>query len=147
MTSPAAVRHGYAWILLTGALALHVLDEAIHGFLSVYNPAVLRIRAVLPWLPVPTFTFSTWIAGLSFAVLILMAASRYAFLGRRWIVLASYPYAVIMTSNGLGHIAGSLYTQEFMPGIYSSPLLLAASIYLWWTARRTHAPISRTAAV
>ena len=76
----------------------------------------------------------------------LMALSRFAFLGRRWIVFASYPYAAIMTGNGLGHIAGSLYTWEFMPGVYSSPLLLAASIYLWWTARRTHALTSRTAA-
>ena len=146
MTSPAATRHAYAWILLTAALACHVLDEASHGFLAVYNPAVLRLRAVLPWLPVPTFTFSVWIAGLTLGVLTLMALSRFAFLGRRWIVFASYPYAAIMTGNGLGHIAGSLYTWEFMPGVYSSPLLLAASIYLWWTARRTHALTSRTAA-
>ena len=139
MPSPAATRHGWAWILLTAALACHVLDEAINDFLSVYNPSVVRIRAVLPWLPVPTFTFRAWILGLTFAVLALLSMSRFAFLGRRWIVPASYPYAAIMTANGLGHIAGSLYTQEFMPGVYSSPLLLAASIYLWRTAREAAA--------
>ena len=138
MNSPAASRHAYAWIFLTAALACHVLDEAAHGFLSVYNPAVLRIRTVLPWLPVPSFTFSTWIAGLTLAVVVLMILSRFAFLGRRWIVLASYLYAAIMTGNGLGHIAGSVYARDLMPGVYSSPLLLAASAYLLWTTWRTH---------
>ena len=34
-----------AWILLCLALALHVFDEATTGFLGVYNPTVLAIRA------------------------------------------------------------------------------------------------------
>jgi hypothetical protein len=54
---PADRRFGYAWLVFAGALALHVTDEATHGFLSVYNPNALAIRARFPFLPVPTFTF------------------------------------------------------------------------------------------
>ena len=42
----------------------------------------------------------------------------------------SYVFAVFMLINGLLHIAGSLHMRELMPGVYSSPLLIAASITL-----------------
>lgn len=32
-----------------------------------------------------------------------------------------------MFLNGFGHLAGSLYFQRWLPGVTSSPLLLAAS--------------------
>jgi len=34
------LRFGFAWVLLSLALTLHVIDEALTDFLSVYNPAV-----------------------------------------------------------------------------------------------------------
>jgi hypothetical protein len=139
-------RYAYAWLFLTAALAIHVLDEAANGFLGVYNPAVLAMRRALPWLPVPTFTFAVWITGLTLAIVALSALSPFAFHGRRWIRLASVPYAGFMTANGLGHIAGSLYVGDFLPGVYSSPLLIAASIYLWKAARISSALAARSAA-
>jgi len=39
------------------AFGLHVVDEALTDFLSVYNPIVRAVRARLPFLPLPTFTF------------------------------------------------------------------------------------------
>jgi hypothetical protein len=33
---------GIAWIALCLAFALHIIDEALTGFLSVYNPTVWR---------------------------------------------------------------------------------------------------------
>jgi hypothetical protein len=42
-------------VALCAALALHVADEALSGFLSVYNPAVRAIRERVPFLPLPTF--------------------------------------------------------------------------------------------
>ena len=55
---------GRAWIFLTIALALHVLDEAVHDFLSIYNPAARALRDRLPFLPLPTFSFGVWLGGL-----------------------------------------------------------------------------------
>jgi len=35
---------GIAWVALCLAFALHIVDEASTGFLSVYNPTVLAMR-------------------------------------------------------------------------------------------------------
>jgi hypothetical protein len=133
-------RHGIAWTLLALALALHVADEAANDFLSVYNPSVLRIRQAVPWLPLPVFTFDVWIAGLIAAVLLLLVLSRFVFLGRRWTIPASYLLGGFMTLNAIGHFAGSLVMGRAMPGVYSSPFLFAASIFLIFTARRKTRP-------
>src|SRR5438552_10327882 len=39
---------GFAWAALCVAFAIHVTDEALTDFLSVYNPAVRAIRARFP---------------------------------------------------------------------------------------------------
>jgi len=130
-------QHGWAWVALCLALALH--DEAATDFLSVYNPAALAIRDRLPFLPIPVFTFRVWLTGLIAAVGVLLVLSTFSFRGSRWMRLASYPFAILMLFNGLGHVAGSLYLQRLMPGVYSAPLLLAASICLLVTTRRLRA--------
>lgn len=131
-----ARRLGWAWVALTLALAAHVADEALTNFLSIYNPAVEAIRARVPWIPLPTFTFPIWLTGLILLVLVLLMLSPYAFRGRRWMVWLAYPLGVIMLLNGLGHFAGTVYLGRPMPGVYSSPLLLAAAAYLLIQARK-----------
>ena len=135
---------GFAWVALTLALGVHVADEAAHDFLSVYNPAVRAIREIVPWLPLPTFSFGIWIRGLVIAIAILAALTPVAFRGRRWIVLAAHPYAVLMFVNGLQHIGFSVYKRALMPGVWSSPLLLGAGLWLLISARRVlRAPAAR----
>lgn len=125
-----AYRHWVAWIALCGALAVHVLDEALTDFLSVYNPTVLAIRERYPFLPLPIFTFDVWLSLLIFAVVALTAVSFFVWKGRWAMRPISYVFAAFMLLNGLMHIAGSVYMGTFMPGVYSSPLLIAASIAL-----------------
>lgn len=131
----ATLRHGYAWALLCIALGIHVVDEALTDFLSVYNPLAERIRTDLPFLPLPIFAFEDWLAGLIVAIVALLLLSTSAFRGARWMVPFSYFFGTFMFLNGLGHIAGSIYLGRLMPGAYSAPLLLAASIYLVVRAR------------
>jgi hypothetical protein len=129
---------GRAWLWLCLALALHVLDEALTGFLTVYNPSVAAIRTKIPWLPLPVFRFDVWLAGLIFAIIALLVASVWVFRGVRWTRTAAYIFAIFMTVNALGHTAGTIFGQTVdsvrfdgpMPGFYSSPFLLATSIYL-----------------
>ena len=128
-------RFARAWVALALALGLHVADEALHDFLSVYNPAVRALRERLPWLPLPTFTFPVWLIGLILGVLLLLSLYPLARRRTRWVVLAAYPLGVLMTLNALQHLAGSLYLRRPMPGVYSSPVLLAASLWLLRTAR------------
>jgi hypothetical protein len=125
----ALAQFGLAWLILAGAIALHVADEALTGFLGVYNPAVRAIRARLPWLPLPTFTFPVWIAGLAAGVALLLALGPAAYRGTGWVVVAALPLSVAMMGNGLGHIVASLYKRRLMPGVVSSPVLIAASAF------------------
>lgn len=120
---------------MAAVIGVHVSDEAITDFLSVYNPAARAIRARLPYLPLPTFTFAVWLTGLSLGILALLALAPLAFRRVRWIIWVSFPLAVLMFGNGLGHIAGSFYLGHLMPGVYSAPLLLIASAWLFRQAQ------------
>lgn len=135
----AEARHfGKAWLALAAALALHVLDEALTGFLDVYNPTVLALRENAPWLPLPVFRFDVWLGGLIAGVLILLLLSKFAFRGAHWLRPPAFVLAVLMLFNGLSHIAATIMGRTVesvrlagpMPGVYSSPVLVAASIWL-----------------
>lgn len=110
------------------ALAIHVVDEALTDFLAIYNPAVLAIREKYPSISPPTFRFDVWLTLLILAVVLLVAASYFVWKGRWAMRPISYVFAGVMLFNGVLHIAGSIYMGRFMSGVYSSPLLLAASI-------------------
>jgi hypothetical protein len=127
---------GPAWVALCLALVLHVTDEALTDFLSVYNPAVDAIRVRLPFLPLPTFAFSVWLTGLTLAIILLLALSPFAYRNRPWMAPIAYAFSVLMTANGLGHIGGSIFMGRLMPGVYSSPVVLVSSIYLFQRVRR-----------
>jgi hypothetical protein len=95
---------GRAWLAPTFAILLHATDEAPTGFLSVYNPTGVAMRARIPWLPVATFGFGIWLGGLVAGIMIL---------------------------NALGHTAGTIAGRTFasirfprpMPGFYWSRLV------------------------
>lgn len=123
-------QHGYAWLAMAGALAMHVADESANDFLSVYNPVVRSIRSRLPWLPLPTFEYQVWLWGLVGGVALLVGLSWFVFRGHRWTIPASYTLAGFMALNGLGHFAGSALMHREMPGVISSPMLILAAIYL-----------------
>lgn len=133
----------WAWILLCLALAAHITDEAATGFLSVYNPTVMAIRERVPWLPLPIFRFDAWLGGLIVADLLLFSLSVFLFRGAKWMRPICWAFAVIMLMNGIGHTLGTIFGRTVasvtfprpMPGFYSSPLSLAASLYLMYRLR------------
>jgi hypothetical protein len=129
-------RWALAWAALCAAFALHVLDEAANDFLAWYNPTVLALRARLPWLPMPVFTFPVWITGLTIAVAALAALTPIVRRGRRWLISLAYVYGTIHVANAIGHISTSIAGQWFAPGVYSSPVLLASGL---WLLYETHA--------
>ena len=123
-------RFGRAWLALTIALGLHVVDEALTDFLSVYNPIVRDARARFGWFPMPEFTFGIWLGGLSLLVAVLLLLTPLAYRGSRALRIFAYPYGVIMFLNGIGHLAGSIYLERWAPGATTAPLLLATSSWL-----------------
>ena len=137
---------GRAWIGMWLALAVHVTDEALTGFLSVYNPTVLALRAKFGLWPMPTFDFRTWLTGLILAILFLAALTPFAFRNAGWIRPLFYFCAIVVgILNALGHTIGTIlgHTVDSVrfarpaPGFYSSPLLFAAAIYALIQLRST----------
>lgn len=129
-------RFGVAWVAFALALAVHVTDEATHNFLAVYNPSVLAIRARLPFLPIPTFTFGVWISLLVAGIFLLLCLSPLAFRGSGWLLIAAWPLGLIIgLANASLHIGSSIYYKRSMPGVYSSPVLLIAAVFLLAAAR------------
>jgi hypothetical protein len=125
-----------AWVALALALGLHVADEALTGFLPVYNGVVEGIRARHPWVPLPTFTFPVWLGGLILGVLVLLALTPVVSRGALWLRVVSVILGVLMAGNALGHIGASVYWGRLAPGVYSSPILLIAAMALVVTAVR-----------
>jgi hypothetical protein len=138
MTSCATTpnqRFGIAWVTFALSLAVHVSDEAAHDFLSTYNPSVRAIRDRLPFLPLPTFTFEVWLTLLLVGILLLLCLSPFAFRGNPWLRILARPLAIVVgVLNAALHISSSLYFHRWMPGVYSSPLLLLAGILLLATS-------------
>ena len=125
-------RHWLAWMGLCVALAVHVADEALTGWLDWYNPTVRAIHEQYPLVSIllPVITFEVFLSLLIFAVVMLTAVSYFVWKGRWAMRPISHVFAVVMLTNGLVHIAHSLYMRQLMPGVYTSPLLLIASIVL-----------------
>lgn len=124
-------RWALAWGGLTAAFALHVLDEATHDFLAWYNPTALAIRQRLGGVPFPpVFSFAAWLTGLCAAVALLAALTPLIRPGRRWPIVAAVVYGVVHVANALAHIVVSLRGRWLAPGVLSSPLLLAAAVWL-----------------
>lgn len=136
-------RFGICWLVFGYTLALHVLDEAGHDFLSVYNPNAQALRRLLPFLPMPVFTFREWIGGLLCALTIWLALAPLAFRENRWQRWLAIPVSILAgIANALGHILSSLYLRRFMPGVYSAPLILLSGIMLLRSALRFESEVA-----
>lgn len=95
----------------------------------------------------PTFGSREWLIGLIVGWAILVSLSPLAFHGAAWLRPMAWIYAAIMLLNGLGHtlftiLGRTVSTVTFprpAPGFYSSPFLLAASLWMIVRLRQTAA--------
>jgi len=125
-------RNAIAWLCLVSALAIHVFDEATTGFLSFYNDTILGLRETLSFFRAPTFTFSSWITGLTIALAMGFALTWQVSRGGKFIRVLTIAVAVLMLGNALGHLLGSAYLGRILPGFRSSFLLLPAALWMLW---------------
>jgi len=145
-------RVGWAWVLLCGAMAVHTADEATHGFLSVYNATVLGRRTGAAWLPLPTFGFTEWLAGLIAVNILLLALTVFLVRGSKLMRRIAWVFACIMVLNAIAHTVGTIFGRTLasvrfprpMPGFYSSPLLFAAGVYLLYRLAASRSPVCRS---
>jgi len=130
------LRFGIAWMALVFALAIHVVDELVSGFLPFYNSLVTSMRATYEWFPMPTFSLPVWLNGLGIVLVALLLSSPLVFEGKRFMRPVAFVFGALMLLNGIGHIIASLYYARAIPGVYSSPLLLVAALFLLLMAYR-----------
>jgi hypothetical protein len=129
---------GTAWFLLCLAFCAHVADEALTGFLPIYNATVLAMRSQYKWFPMPTFEFREWLTGLIIANIVLLLLTPFAFRNAWWLRPLAYFHAILHFLNATGHTLATIFGQTVStihfarpaPGFYSSPLLYAGSTYL-----------------
>ena len=121
---------GIAWMGLVYALAIHVIDEMINGFLPFYNSAVTTLRETYSWLVLPTFSYGIWLIMLGIGLTALLVASPLVFEGHRFMRPVAFVFGGLMVLVALGHVVASVVIGYAAPGVYSSPLLFAAAIWL-----------------
>ena len=135
----------HAWILLCLCLGLHVFDEAMTGFLGIYNPTVTALRERLGWWPMPTFEFGQWLTGLLVACVVLLALTGFVARGALGTRILAYGFAVIMLLNAASHTMATIFGRTVAtvtfprpaPGFWSSPFMAAAAIYVLVQLRRS----------
>lgn len=124
-------RFGICWLFFGYTVALHVLDEAGHNFLAVYLPNAHAIRRAAPFLPIPIFTFESWIGSLALGLTLWLLLTPLALQGQKWLRGVAIPVAMVVgILNGAAHIVSSIYMGRMMPGVYSAPLLLLSGTVL-----------------
>ena len=136
----------WVWLVFCAAIALHVIDEALTGFLAVYNPTVMVLRGRWVWFPMPVFRFETWLSGLVAGVLLLLLLTPLATRAPRWFRIPARVLSVLMMLNACGHILFTVLGRTVAevtfrrpaPGFWSSLLLLPVSVWLF--RRLGHAP-------
>jgi hypothetical protein len=144
--------YGAAWFLLCLAFCAHVADEALTGFLPIYNATVLAMRSQYKWFPMPTFGFREWLTGLIIANIALLSLTPFAFRNAQWLRPLAYFYAFVHLLNATGHTLATIFGQTVStihfrrpaPGFYSSPFLFAGSIYLLIRLRATRGSQSQS---
>jgi hypothetical protein len=136
---------GSAWLALCLAFALHILDEATTGFLAVYNPTMTILHARWNWFPMPTLRLGEFLVLMIALCGVLFCLTPVAARGMAGLRPVAWAYALIMFLNGLshtlfsilGHTVAAVTFSRPAPGFYSSPFLLAASLWLMLRLRRT----------
>ena len=123
-------RNVVAWLLLVSTIALHVVDEAINGFLPFYNDMVKSLRQRVGFFPAPTFSFEIWLTGLVVGILLCFGLTVFIARGGRLVRALAIMLGVLMLFNALGHLSGSLYFGRILPGAWSSPLLLLSALFM-----------------
>lgn len=130
MAPPRSGRLSRAWLALTLALTLHVAEGAVRDYLAFYNPLAMSLRDMLLWTWMPTFTFAAWLGGWIVILAALYGLTWFAACPARWVVWCALAYAEVVFLFSAAKLAFAIYLQKAIPGVFTAPLLLIASLWL-----------------
>jgi hypothetical protein len=109
-----------ALLVAVAAQALHVLEEASTGFHRRFGP-LFGVEGMPFWLFVAVNV--AWIT-------VWLAASRELRQVRAWAFFAAWFLAIAGTLNGVAHPVLATVVGGYFPGLISSPVVGAASLWL-----------------
>jgi hypothetical protein len=143
--SPGSSKLGWAWILQCSALAVQIWDAAVHDFIGYYNATMLTLYGHFQFFPRLDIESKQWLALPILLELLLLALTPLAFRNVRWIRLLAYALTLGGCLVAVGQIVAtirggtvpSVRFERTSPGFFSSPLLLFASLWLFWSLRQT----------
>ena len=124
---------GLAWLFLCVAFCAHVADETLTGFLDVYNPTVLAVRAQHPWFTMPTFKIPRTVDRAHPCERVVLAADT-ARISEGALAAPGGLFLRLRTLlNGLGHTMATIFGRTVSAGSLpptSLGLLLLATTFL-----------------
>lgn len=123
-------RNVVAWLLLVSTVGLHVCDETMTDFLPFWNQFVIDLRERFGFFLAPTFSFGVWFGGLIGAIILGYCMTPIVARGGKIIRVITVILGVLMVGNALGHLLGSVYFGKVLPGMWSSPFVLLAGIFV-----------------
>ena len=105
-------------MVMCGALAIHVADEALTGYLDWHNQTVLAVRQQYPLVLLPTFTFEIFLSLLIFAVVSLSAVSYFVWTGRWAMRPISHVFAIHAGKRISPHRPFNLHARVYAGRVY-----------------------------
>lgn len=131
-----------AWFLACIVFALHILDEGLNGSFGFYSDLEQLLTNLFPSLSITPFNFQVWLVNMTGTVIALFLLTPLVHAGHRLMVPASFAFAAFLTANSSFHLMMTLGRGEAVTGAITSPLMLAAGVFLFLATGR---PASVTA--
>jgi len=125
-----ANRNVAAWLLMISVLGIHAFEESMTGFLPFYTQSVMTLRERLGFFPAPIFSYRVWFGGLITIIILCYFLTLFVARGGKVIRTVTTVFGVLMVGNALIHLVGSVYSGRVIPGMWSSPFILAAALFL-----------------
>lgn len=135
-----------AWFLACAVFALHIVDEGLNGTFGFYSDLERLFTQLLPSLNITPFNFDVWLLNMTGTLVVLFALTPLVAARNALMVPASWAFAAFLTGNSAFHLLMSAGRGELVTGALSSPLMLAAGLFLFVsTARKSLAEAAETA--
>jgi hypothetical protein len=98
-----------------------VADEALTGFLPIYNSTVQEMRSEYAWFPMPTFEYRGWLVGLIVANVVFLLLTPFAFRNAPWLRPIAYFFAGVHLLNGTATRWQQSSARPFLRSTFRAP--------------------------
>lgn len=132
-----------AWFLACLVFAIHIVDEGFHGSFGFYSDLESLVSLLLPSLNLTPFNFDVWLVNMSGTLFVLFLLTYLVTRANPVMLPASYLFAAFLTGNSAFHLLMTIGRGEAVTGALTSPLMLAAGLFLFVAAGSTEPVTAR----